>query len=54
MIDLLQATVNSPGTTSASYLPIGLQVLFVVGLVVFTMLPSGKSLCSDVIISIIA
>lgn len=35
MIDLLQATVNSTGTTSASYLPIGLQVLFVVGLVGF-------------------
>ena len=37
MIHLLQATLNSPETTSASYLPIGLQVLFVVGLVGFLM-----------------
>ena len=33
----MQATLNSPETTSASYLPIGLQVLFVVGLVGFLM-----------------
>ncbi len=37
MIQLLQATLTSPESTSASYLPIGLQVLFVVGLVGFLM-----------------
>lgn len=37
MIHLLQSTVNLPQTTSAGYLPIGIQVLFVVGLVGFLM-----------------
>jgi NADH-quinone oxidoreductase subunit A len=37
MIHLLQSTVNLSQTTSEGYLPIGLQVLFVVGLVGFLM-----------------
>jgi NADH-quinone oxidoreductase subunit A len=37
MIHLLQVTPDLSQTTSAGYLPIGLQVLFVVGLVGFLM-----------------
>ena len=37
MIHFLQSTVDLSRTTSAGYLPIGIQVLFVVGLVGFLM-----------------